>query len=72
MKFKLWLEGNEDLKIIDSSKLTSEDQYLLGHAAVVENGFLVGYHVTDNPEEMVKIIKNAKKLTATYKKGRSS
>lgn len=71
MGFELWLEEEEAEETIDSRKLKPEDQYKLGNAAIVENGFLVGYHVTDNAEKPINTIKSNKKLTATYGKGRS-
>lgn len=67
MRFGLWLEN--ELKVIDSNELTPEKQHLLGNAAVVEDGHLVGYHVTDNTEKIKQTLQSSKKLTATYRKG---
>lgn len=71
MRFKLWLESEDKkrLKIYDTSKLTSDDQWRFGNAAVVEDGYLVGYHVTDNTDKAMEILRSSKQVTATYRKG---
>lgn len=69
MEFGKWLDSEND--VVDSRKLTSEDQRKFGNSAVVENGYLVGYHVSDDPSKPLDVINSSKKLTATYGKGRS-
>lgn len=67
MQFKLW--ESDGPKIIDSTKLTQDDQRVFGNAAVVEDGFLIGYHLTDSPAKVFETMRSPKKLTATYRKG---
>ena len=67
MNFKLW-ESQQEIKVLDTANLTDEDQSRLGNAAIAGNGVVIGYHVTDNPEQVFQTIKSSKKLTATYGK----
>lgn len=67
MNFRTFLEAAETPVVIDTSKMTDNDQWKLGSAAIVEDGCLVAYHVTDNPKEPIAVLQQPKKLTATYK-----
>lgn len=66
MKFSLWLEHNEQPKIIDTVNVTPDDQWRLGNAAIAGEGEIYGYHVTSNPKKILDSINSPKKLTATY------
>lgn len=60
---------NQEYKVINTNELTSEDQYKFGNAAVVEQGHIVAYHVSDDPDKLIQMINSGKQLTATYRKG---
>lgn len=68
MKFKLWVEATEEPEVVDTTHLTDEDQNKIGNAGEVGNGVITGYHVSDNPENLMKTFNGPKKLTATYGK----
>lgn len=67
--FKVFLENEEKQAVIDTSTITSDDQYKLGNAAEAGDGCLFSWHVTDDPESLIKMISSAKKITKTYRKG---
>lgn len=65
--FKLWLEEDQkQFPIVDTNNPTNLDQYRLGNAGVIENGEILGWHITDNPNKILEVINGNKKLTATY------
>lgn len=72
MQFKRYLteEEKRPLVVIDTSHMDPErDQWKIGMAAEVGNGYLVSWHVTDKPEKIIQTLASPKKLTATYRKG---
>jgi hypothetical protein len=67
MRFREFIESTESPAVIDTAKVSPDDQWKLGSAATAEDGYLVGYHVTDDPNEPINVLQQPKKLTATYK-----
>ena len=66
MLFKMWLEAEQHVAVVDSK---TADQRTFGNSVSVEDGFLVGWHVTDNPQKVFDALKSGKQLTASYRKG---
>jgi hypothetical protein len=71
MDFKTFMESDQpEIKVIDTSTVTTDSQYLFGHSVICGAGCLIGYHVTDNAENVQTTLGGSKKITATYGAGR--
>lgn len=68
MRFKSW-EADDKPSVVDAATAKEGDRTFGNAAAVIGNGLLMGYHLTDNPEQTIATIYGKKKLTATYRKG---
>lgn len=59
--------------VVDTKWLSLDDQHLLGRAAVVRDGYLQAWHVTDNPSRIQSLIRNRVDFKAAYgEKGRTA
>ena len=51
-------ERELQVKSVDTSALMGEEDYTLGNAAWVEGDEIVGYHITDKPEDVMQLLQS--------------
>lgn len=52
------MESEQVPRIVDTDNVTEESQYLFNHAVVAKDKKLIGWHVTDNPQKVLRAIQD--------------
>lgn len=74
MNFRNFVEADDqrpEIKIVDTQNVTPDMQRTFGNSVICGNGYLIGYHVTDNPEEIQGAVAGPRKIISFKGPGRS-
>jgi len=67
MRFKIWLESQEQPKIIDTKDVPEDEERFFLHSAVpIGDGTIKGWHICDDPNRVWNALKDARDIYEIY------